>query len=152
FARGELSWAYPIYSVYLDSPGLGLFQGTVEGHANRFKLRARYYDERPDSPVFLEIKRHTNDVVFKKRAGIRREAMERLMAGGAAAQPRRADLIDEGDPEAWRALAHFCELRAAIDAEPRAIVAYMREAWNAKENDDVRVTFDRRVSGSWYDA
>src|SRR2546429_3760526 len=93
FARAELGWTYPIYSVYLDSPGLRLFQGTVEGHANRFKLRARYYDERPESPVFLEIKRHANDVVFKKRAGIRRESVERLL-GAAAPQPRRADLID----------------------------------------------------------
>ena len=109
FARADLGFAYPIYSVYLDSPALDLFGATVQGHANRFKLRARYYDECPDTPVFLEIKRRANDVVFKKRAAIRRLAIDRLLR--PLAQPRRSDLIDEGDPEAWMALGRFCELR-----------------------------------------
>src|SRR6185437_15639980 len=52
FARTELGWAYPIYSIYVDGPSLDCFNATLCGHKNRFKLRARYYDDKPDSPVF----------------------------------------------------------------------------------------------------
>lgn len=148
YARPELGWAYPIYSVYLDSPALDLFNATVCGHKNRFKLRARYYSDKPNAPVFFEIKRRVNDVILKERAGVRREAVHRLMAGAA---PCRGDLLDPEDPEAFNALQQFCHLRHAVDATGRTIVAYTREAWNARDNDDVRVTFDRKIAGSWFD-
>src|SRR4051794_2046713 len=148
FARPELGWAYPIYSVYLDGPSLDLFNATVCGHKNRFKLRARYYDDRPGSPVFFEVKRRVNDVILKERAAVRREAVRRLVAGGP---PDRQDLLDPGDPDALAALQHFCHLQHSIGAAGRTIVAYTREAWNAADNDDVRVTFDRKIAGSWFD-
>src|SRR5947209_20207009 len=109
FARPELGWAYPIYSVYLDSPALDLFNATVCGHKNRFKLRARYYDEKPASPVFFEVKRRMNDVILKERSPVRREAVGRLLAGRA---PARADLHDPSDAEACAALQHFCHLQS----------------------------------------
>lgn len=148
FARPELEWAYPIYSVYLDSPSLDLYNATLCGHKNRFKLRARYYDDDPASPVFFEIKRRVNDVILKDRAAVRRSSAMRLLRGGA---PARDDLLDPGDREAYGAVWEFCRLAAALGATGRTIVAYTREAWNARENDDVRVTFDRKVAGSWYD-
>lgn len=147
-ARAELQWAYPIYSIYLDSPQLDLYGATVCGHKNRFKLRARYYDGKVTSPVFFEIKRRVNDVIFKDRAGIRRQSVKRLLRG---AVPTRDDLIDPGNPEAFAALKEFCRLATSLGATGRAIVAYTREAYNSPENDDVRVTFDRKVAGSWYD-
>jgi hypothetical protein len=149
FARPELGWAYPIYSIYLDGPSLDLFNATVCGHKNRFKLRARYYDDRPNSPVFFEVKRRVNDVILKERAAVRRESVRRLVAGGP---PDRQDLTDPGDPDALAALQHFCHLQHTIRAAGRTIVAYTREAWNAADNDDVRVTFDRKIAGSWFDA
>jgi SPX domain protein involved in polyphosphate accumulation len=148
YARPDLAWAYPIYSVYLDSPDLGLFNATLAGHKNRFKLRARYYDDKPDSPVFLEIKRRVNDVILKQRAAVKRGSVHHLLAG---APPAHEELHDENDPEAFAALEQFCHLRHVMNANGRAVVAYTREAWNAADNDDVRVTFDRRISGSWFD-
>ena len=53
YARPEIGGCYPIYSVYLDNNALDLFNATVCGHKNRFKLRARYYDDKPTSPLFL---------------------------------------------------------------------------------------------------
>jgi hypothetical protein len=149
FARPELAWAYPIYSVYLDNPGLELFNATVCGHKNRFKLRARYYDDRPESPVFFEIKRRVNDVILKSRAAVKRTSVKRLLRGTAA--PERDDLLDPADPDAFSALRQFCQLRANLGATGRTIVAYTREAWNARDNNDVRVTFDRKIAGAWFD-
>ncbi len=149
YARPELAWAYPIYSVYLDSPDLALFNATLSGHKNRLKLRARYYDENPAGPVFFEIKRRVNDVILKQRAAIKRDSVRRLLAG---APPVHDDLLDPNDPEAYASLEQFCHLAHVLNASGRMVVAYTREAWNAADNDAVRVTFDRRISGSWFDA
>lgn len=148
FAKPELAYAYPIYSVYLDSPSLDLFNATVCGHKNRFKLRARYYNDKPTSPVFLEIKRRVNDIILKDRAPVKRAALPRLLTGAA---PCREDLHDPADPEAFGALQQFCHLQHAAHATGRTVVAYTREAWNAPDNDDVRLTFDRKIAGAWFD-
>src|ERR1043166_10080018 len=55
--------SYPVHSLYLDSDDLKLYRATINGDKNRFKLRLRYYDERPDSPIFFEIKRRTNSTI-----------------------------------------------------------------------------------------
>lgn len=147
FARPELGWAYPIYSIYLDGPSLECFNATFCGHKNRFKLRARYYDDKPDSPVFLETKRRVNDVILKERAPVWRKRVQPLLAG---AMPSRDALVDPADPESFSALQQFCHLRHSISGTGRTIVAYIREAWNAADNDDIRVTFDRHIAGSWF--
>jgi SPX domain protein involved in polyphosphate accumulation len=143
-----LAYAYPIYSVYVDGPSLDLFNATVSGHKNRFKLRARYYDDKPTSPVFFEIKRRVNDIILKERAPVRRQAVKRLLAGGP---PDRSDLCDANDVESFAALQEFCRLQRTINGVGRTIVAYTREAWNAPDNDDIRVTFDRKIAGAWFD-
>lgn len=148
FARPEAAWTYPIYSVYLDSASLDLFNATVCGHKNRFKLRARYYNGLPTSPVFFEVKRRVNDVILKDRAPVKREATTRLLCG---APPCREDLHDPADPEAWSAVQLFCQLQYSTGARGRTIVGYTREAYNARDNDDVRLTFDRKLVGAWFD-
>ena len=57
------NFSYPVHSLYLDSDDLSLYQTTINGDKNRFKLRLRYYDGREDSPVFFEVKRRTNNTM-----------------------------------------------------------------------------------------
>ena len=76
---------YDVHSLYLDSPDLALCRATRHGERNRFKLRIRFYDDRPDSPAYFEIKRRTDSVIHKRRSAVRRTAVERLLAGQ---QPR----------------------------------------------------------------
>jgi hypothetical protein len=47
--------SYPTLSLYLDSDNLDTYWWTINGNKNRYKLRLRYYDEQPGSPVFFEI-------------------------------------------------------------------------------------------------
>src|SRR5688572_32254621 len=54
------AWGYPVRSLYLDNPSLELCRQTMQGIKNRYKLRIRFYDEQPTSPVFLEIKQRIN--------------------------------------------------------------------------------------------
>lgn len=54
---------------------------TIRGDQDREKLRLRYYDDRPDSLVFCEVKHQMTDGVVKYRGGLKREALSTLLAG-----------------------------------------------------------------------
>ena len=111
--------AYPVHSIYLDSRGLALFNATLHGQKNRFKLRARYYDDRPDMPVFFEIKRRVNDAILKERAAVRRDAVKACWPARRRRGPERS-----GRSRCISSLHHFCHLRHLVQAGGRAIVGY----------------------------
>ena len=140
---------YAVHSLYLDSPAMDLARSTLLGHKNRYKLRMRFYEVSPDSPVYVEIKRRVADVIVKRRACIRRGAAGRL-AGGQ--WPARADLwpVPNDGTDALGALERFCALRDRIEGRPTAFVSYQREAYVAPENPSTRITFDRRLAAHTY--
>jgi len=143
----EMRYAYPIYSLYLDGAGLALYNATVQAQKNRYKLRLRYYDHEPGSPVFCEIKRRVGEVIMKERAAVRRAALVRLLSGHS---PRREDLLDGQPADAYHALCRFCELRDGLLARPRIIVYFEREAWVSNDDNSVRVTFDYEAAAAHY--
>src|SRR6266850_5355517 len=73
--------SYPVHSLYLDSDDLHLYQTTINGDKNRYKLRLRFYDNRPEAPIYFEIKRRMNNIIAKQRGGVRRDAVDWLLAG-----------------------------------------------------------------------
>lgn len=145
-AKAEEGNAYWVYSLYCDSLQLGLYQSSKEGRKNRFKLRMRFYDDDPDHPVFLEIKRRLGDVVKKERAGVRREAAQKYLLGHPA---KFTDLIPSADPlNARSALNNYLQLYHSIGAMGCVYICYHREAYVAYDNDHIRVTFDRNITAS----
>lgn len=139
------NFSYAIHSLYLDGPGLPLYNATVQGLKNRFKLRIRYYDDRPENPVFFEVKRRVNDVILKSRAVVKRSSVPRLVNGG---WPEMSDLSKDGDLKSYDALQRYCELQAKIQATGRCIVSYLREAWVTPTDNSVRMTFDRVLTST----
>jgi len=137
---------YHVYSVYLDSDNYTLYRSTTHGLKNRFKLRARFYNERPGSSVFFEIKRRHNDVILKQRAAVRRSSVETLMAGGC---PRHADLVANASG-AFGALERFMSLRNLLNATGKVLVSYTREAYVTPDSNTVRITFDRSLETAAY--
>lgn len=134
-------FSYPVHSLYLDSPDLRLYRATINGDKNRFKLRLRFYENRPEAPVYFEIKRRMNNTISKQRGGVKREAVDLLLAGHL---PEPAHLVSR-DPRHLVALQRFCQLTATLRAVPRTHVAYRREAWLSPNDNSVRVTLDRDV-------
>jgi len=139
----ENNYEYPVHSLYLDSASLTLCRATLHGLKNRFKLRIRYYDDSPDSPAFLEVKRRQNDVILKQRVAVRRGSIPRVVAGH---WPVPADIIDQS-PRGMSALQEFTHLRTLLMAEGQAIVSYTREAYVTANDNTVRLTLDRRLRG-----
>ena len=142
------NWEYPVHSLYLDSPTLALARATIQGHKNRFKLRIRFYDHKPESPVFFEIKRRVADVILKQRANVKRSALPGLLAGE---MPRWEHLTKaDADDSEFGALQQFCSLRDMLRADGQAYVSYKREAYVTPNDNSVRLTFDRNISGTPY--
>jgi len=54
YSATQTNLCYPTLSLYLDSDDLATYWWTINGNKNRFKLRLRYYDEQPNSPVFFD--------------------------------------------------------------------------------------------------
>ena len=53
--------SYRVRSLYLDSRDSQCYNETLDGTKNRFKLRMRFYDDAPTSPVFLDCLLYTSD-------------------------------------------------------------------------------------------
>jgi hypothetical protein len=137
---------YPTHSVYLDAPGLPIYRASCDGHRNRYKIRARYYDDKPDGVVFFEVKRRLNDTIVKERARVHRPAAMEILRGRA---PVVADLFMPEDVKQWESLRRFAELRDADGGSmPRVIVSYLREAWVKAGESQTRLTFDRELRGA----
>jgi hypothetical protein len=141
YAARHGNHSYPIHSLYLDSDGLALYWDTINGSKNRYKLRLRFYDNAPASPVFFEIKRRTNEAILKQRCAVQREAVEGIL-DGQLPEPRH---LLSNDPRQWGAIQQFNRLMLGLDARPKAHVAYRREAWISPVDNAVRVTMDRDV-------
>lgn len=141
FSVGKPNYSYPVHSLYLDSDDLHLYQSTINSEKNRYKLRLRFYNDSPDTPVFFEIKRRVDSAILKQRGGVKREAVGWLLAGH---MPEPAHLSSK-DPKHLFALQRFCELTKRLEAKPKVHVAYLREAWLPHDGNSVRVTMDRQV-------
>jgi len=141
FGVGQPDLSYSIHSLYLDSDDYTFYWQTINGNKNRYKLRVRYYDDRPASPIFFEIKRRMNNAILKERGAVKREAAEAVLAG----QLPDGSQLASGDPGQAEALENFCRLMNYHQARPKAHIAYRREAWTSLHDNSARVTMDRQV-------
>jgi SPX domain protein involved in polyphosphate accumulation len=140
YGATQPDFSYPVNSLYLDSNNLRTFQDTINGNRNRFKLRVRYYDSE-NSPVYFEIKRRYNKVIRKKRAQVHRSAVQDLLDGHL---PGKEHLVQK-TPDQLDALETFSILQNQLHAKPTMYVSYLREAYERRDSNSVRVTFDRNV-------
>jgi len=135
FAAVRSDLRYPITSLYLDSDDLLLYQQTVGGEKNRFKLRVRSYSDDPDSPLFLEVKRKVNNIVQKRRARIDRASASRLL------DARSMSPVGEQDAD----IDYFASHTELVSARPLVRVRYMREAYESIDGEPVRITLDTEL-------
>jgi len=137
YARQSPNEEYLISSLYFDSDHLNLARETMERKTNRFKLRIRCYDDNPDTPCFVEIKRRLNSVIMKDRARIRKEMLN--------------DVINYRVPDGLYAkdrtvLNQFQFYLFSLRARPIVLVRYIRQAFEGDSSNRVRITFDRELS------
>jgi hypothetical protein len=128
---------YSICSLYLDSSRFDLFRETELDKCNRFKLRIRGYDDNPESPVFFEIKRKLNGIIFKSRARTGKGQIAEILKGHFL--PPQATEADK------TTLKQFVHYTRCLSARPIALIRYKREAYESETDTKVRITFDRQL-------
>ncbi|MBK8100124.1 MAG: polyphosphate polymerase domain-containing protein [Planctomycetes bacterium] len=138
FAARRSDHCYAISSLYLDTANLRLYHETRSGDAQRFKLRVRAYTDDPAVPIFVEIKRRIDRVVHKLRCPIPRGWLPGLLDG-------HVPDVSALSPEKRRSLEEFVRLQQSLRARPTLLVRYDRQAYMGRDDDEVRVTIDRRL-------
>lgn len=136
YAAQSPTHTYPIASLYLDDEYRSLYRETLGGLPFRYKLRVRSYSDDPATPVFVEVKRRHDRVVQKLRCPIDRSHLPALLAG-------ERDMVPGLSPLKQHSLREFLRLQQLRRAVPRITVRYDREAYVGRDDDEIRVTFDR---------
>ena len=124
-----------IRNIYYDTPNYRLARQSLERPVYKEKLRVRSYTQAvPFTPVYVELKKKYDGVVYKRRIGLpEKEAM--AWVAGAAPCSRDEQIVREID---W-----FRDFYACL--ESKVFLSYEREAYFSLDGSDFRVTFDESI-------
>ncbi|RPH90881.1 MAG: polyphosphate polymerase domain-containing protein, partial [Calditrichaeota bacterium] len=134
---------YTVRSLYYDSPKLDFYWEKIDGVKVRRKLRIRSYNSlKPDSVAFLEIKRRYGTAVVKERAKYSFDEISRLMSS-----PANIWLTYDQSMDGSLVLGKWVDNILRWNLEPAVVIAYEREAYVGRHDDDnnVRFTIDMDV-------
>lgn len=123
-----------ISNLYFDTPNDMLIRHSLEKPVYKEKLRLRSYTvPDADTPVFLEIKKKYMGVVYKRRISTSYEQMMQYLN----------EQIPFSDSQIMHELDYFMHYYPKLT--PHVFLSYEREAFHAKDNSDLRITFDRNI-------
>ena len=126
---------YTVANIYYDTADYELIRLSLQKPVYKEKLRLRVYGTaiNPDSPSYVEIKKKVDGVVYKRRTSLPlREAVQALqlrhMPEGCGQIGREIDWLVQRKP-----------------LQPKALIAYDREAYASENEPELRLTFDHRI-------
>ena len=124
-----------IRNLYYDRDDYLLIRRSIEKPAYKEKLRIRSYARASgESPVFVELKKKFEDVVYKRRICLPNQNAMAWLSGENTCENRN-QIADEID--------YFCSLHGPL--RPTVFLCYDREAYYAVDGTDFRVTFDDTI-------
>lgn len=149
-----------ITSVYYDTPNRDMISRSLEKPVYKEKLRLRTYGPRcAQAPVFVELKKKHEGIVYKRRIAVSESAARLFMVGvpyGRAIS--RYPLVDEAleaESHSAKSLQIAEEIAACVRRNgpvfPSMAILVERVAWaplpdaRGAEAEGVRITFDERI-------
>ena len=123
-----------IRNIYFDTDNYRLIRRSIERPVYKEKLRIRSYRQvGPESPVYVELKKKFESVVYKRRISMpEKQAMDWICQGGG-----------HDDSQIAREIEYFRQFYATL--EPAVFLSYEREAFYCRSGGDFRVTFDENI-------
>lgn len=123
-----------IRNIYFDTDNYRLIRNSIEKPVYKEKLRLRSYRRAtPDSPVFVELKKKYNGVVYKRRVELPEQQAVDWISGK----------IPGPDSQIGREIEYFRRFYSGL--HPTAFLSYEREAYYCRSGGDFRVTFDENI-------
>lgn len=124
-----------IRNIYFDTDSYRLVRRSIEKPAYKEKLRIRSYCRAgEDTPVFVELKKKYDGVVYKRRLAMpEKQAMDWLGRGQPC--PTDSQIADE--------INYFLAYYGTL--QPRVFLSYEREAYYCRGGGAFRVTFDDNI-------
>ena len=120
-----------IASLYYDTPDYRLIRNSLEKPAYKEKIRLRSYGLATDStPVYLELKRKYDGIVYKRRAQTTIPAVEAFFNG-------EGDIVADG--QIAREITYFRNYYGTL--VPACLIIYDRAAYY-EPGGDLRLTLD----------
>ena len=158
-----------ICSMYYDTPDFKLIRASIETPLYREKLRIRSYGvPTRDSKVFVEVKKKYDGVVYKRRLKMelgelegylneRTEPIHFLEQISKESEPvSRTELQENSrgdarsDEELFADNQIYHEINYFLDhygnLQPMMFLSYERDAFFAKDDRDLRITFDSDIT------
>lgn len=129
-----------VCNVYLDTPDYLLIRRSIEKPIYKEKLRIRSYGvAKEGAEVFFELKKKYRSVVYKRRLSMTEKSVADCFTYG----------LRLPDTQIGREIS-FCFDRYTGLA-PKVFISYEREAFYARDNGDLRITFDKNILWRSYD-
>lgn len=130
---------YTVSNVYFDTRDYELIRTSLEKPVYKEKLRLRGYGTiKEDSRVFIELKKKYDGVVYKRRVPMALwEARKYLYYG----------IYPDGESQILREIDYTLKRQ---ELKPMAFIAYERLAFSAKQDQDLRITFDLDIRARSY--
>ena len=127
---------HTIRNIYFDTDSFRLVRDSIEKPIYKEKLRVRSYQKAGyDSPVFVELKKKYDGVVYKRRLSLPHRAAMNALENGL---PLPADSQIAREIEAFRAFY-------GPTLKPAMLLTYEREAYYPVDGCDLRLTLDENI-------
>lgn len=123
-----------IRNIYFDTPSYQLIRRSIEKPLYKEKLRIRSYREATaSSPVFVELKKKYDGVVYKRRLSLEEKRAMDWIAG----------LTPPPEGQIGAEIEYFRSFYPGL--HPSVFLSYEREAYYCREGGDFRVTLDDTI-------
>lgn len=136
-----------VRSLYYDTPDHLLIRRSLAAPVYKEKLRLRSYKQADEtSPVYAEIKKKFDGVVYKRRCRMTNAAAEAYLSGGWQDGPYKNEQEDSAlDAQVTKELDFMLSRYKTL--APAAFVSCEREAFYAVDDHEFRITFDDNILG-----
>ncbi len=123
-----------VSSIYYDGDDYHLIRQSIEQPIYKEKLRVRAYNlSSPEDEVFVELKKKYKGIVYKRRVPMTETQAEHWLSG------------EGGPPEDGQMVREIQWFLRENRPVPQALIACDRTAWRAKEDAELRITFDENI-------
>lgn len=133
-----------IRNIYYDTPTYRLIRRSLEKPDYKEKIRLRSYGcPKPDSIVFLELKKKFDGVVYKRRVELKEADARHYMAGRIDVQELRERIEAVSDPQIANEIDYVRSFYREL--KPMVYLSYDRCAFFSEEDESLRMTFDTNI-------